>query len=251
MVPDYETHLSTHDEQSITVREKDLATEVMGTMSFPASLYYLWTGTTAGPGEERVIEAMLPALMVHGVTPSSVVSRLTLFTEPEAVQAAVASAIGGVGSQYIGTMKECSDHLHRIAAADATADAVADTVAAHLDRGDPFPGIGHPHLDPVDPRAERLIEIAEAEGVTGVHLEALRDVRDTFEDETGATLPINVTGAIAALTADLGLSPTAARGIAIVSRTTGVIAEVLEEQQTPIAGEIWQHVDQHAGDPED
>jgi citrate synthase len=247
MAHEYEFRLSSHDETSISVREKDLTSEVMGELSFSGSLYYLWTGTEPTPGEEELLGAMLSGLMVHGVTPSTLVSRLTLFSEPKAVQTAVASAIGGVGSQFIGTMKECSEHLHDVVDAENTDAAVDDLVATLLDRGEQFPGIGHPHLDPVDPRAERLFEMADEADVTGEYTETLRAVQSAFEAETGADLPINVTGAIAALTADMGMSPTAARGIAIVGRATGVVGEVLEEQERPIAGEIWQHVDENAG----
>jgi len=250
MADEYHFRLSSHDETSISFREKDLTSEVMGELSFPGSLYYLWTGTEPTPGEEELVGAMLSGLMVHGVTPSTLVSRLTLFSEPEAVQSAVASAIGGVGSQFIGTMKECSEHLHDVSDAEDTQAAVDDLVASHLDHGEQFPGIGHPHLDPVDPRAERLFELADDADVTGEYTEALRSITSAFEAETGACLPINVTGAIASLSADMGLPPSAARGIAIVSRATGVMGEILEEQERPIAGDVWQHVDTNATGPE-
>lgn len=250
MAPDYDTRLSTHDSESISVREKDLATDVLGEQSFPATLYYLWTGEEPTTGEERVFEAMLSSLMVHGVTPSSLVSRLTLFTEPEAVQNAVGNAVNGVGSRYVGTMKDCSEHLHDVASAEDRDASIETLVSDHLARGDSFPGIGHPHLEPVDPRAERLFEIAEDADVPAQYTAVLQDVRDAFEAETGASLPINVTGAIAALSADMGLPPAAARGIAIVSRASGAVGEVIEEQERPIAGDVWQHVDQNATGPD-
>lgn len=242
----YETRLSDHDAESITVRERDLSAEILGERSFPAAMYYLWTGDDPTPGEERVLDAMLSSLMVHGVTPSTLVSRVTLLSEPEAVQVAVANAVGGVGSRYIGTMKDCSEHLHDLTEAADREAAIEGLVAEHLEAGRRFPGIGHPHLDPVDPRAERLFELATDGDVAGEHVDILEAVRARFEAETGADLPINVTGAIAALTADMGMSPTAARGVAMVSRATGVVGEVLEEQERPIAGDIWQHVDANA-----
>lgn len=56
-------------------------------------------------------------------------------------------------------------------------------------------------------------------------------------------LPVNATGASAAVTSDLGLSPAAARGLAVIGRATGVTGEILEEQDRPMASDIWQYVD--------
>jgi len=51
-----------------------------------------------------------------------------------------------------------------------------------------------------------------------------------------------------ATTADIGLSPTAVRVLAVVSRATGLAGEVSEER--PVATDIWQHVDDDTGSPE-
>lgn len=242
MAPEYPYALSAHDKESISYRDMDLSTEIMGELGFTETLYYTWTGEHPDAGERRVLTAMLNSLILHGVTPSTLVSRTVLVSEPNAVQAAVASAINGVGSRLIGPMKECSEDLQRVSAVDDRAAAVDTLVEEYKASDGHFPGIGHPHLDPVDPRAERLFELAEAEGVAGEHVELLREIRDAFDPG----LPINATGAIAALTADMGLPPAGARGIAIVSRTAGVVAEVLDEQENPFASDVWQHVDEHA-----
>jgi len=246
----FETALSSHDERSIAVREKDLASEVMGELDFAAALYYLWTGEEPTDGEGRLLDAVLTSLMVHGTTPSAIAARMTAMMAPEAPQAAVASGIAGVGSRFVGPMKECSEQLSALVDADDTDAAIEEFVAESVADGDHFPGIGHPHLDPVDPRAERLFAIAAEEGLVGEHTAVLRQVSEQFEAETGRRLPINVTGAIAALTADVGLSPTAARGLAVVSRAAGVTGHVIEEEEHPIGPDIWSAVDENTTPPE-
>jgi len=245
----FETHLSAHDSASIAFREKDLATEVMGELTFTDTLYYMWTGEEPTDAERRLLNAMISSLMVHGVTPSSIVSRLTLLTEPNAVQNAVASALMGVGSRFIGTMKECAEDLDDLSDANDRGAAIDALVADYAERSDRFAGIGHPEFDPTDPRARKLFEMAEETDIAGEHVALLHDVRDAVEADNGVDLPINATGAIAAVTLDMGLPPTAARGIALVSRATGVVAEVLEEEQNPMAFDIWQAVDENVTDP--
>ncbi|MFC5973539.1 citryl-CoA lyase [Halomarina salina] len=244
-MPDsYETRLSTHDEESVTVRGKDLTTEIMGEMDFGSAFVHLLSGETPTVAERRLINAMLSSLMVHGTTPHAIATRLTLLSEPSSTQGAVASGLLGVGSRFAGAMEQCATDLQAVAAADDREAATAELVAAYRESEKRFSGIGHPEFDPVDPRAQRLFDLADDADVTGDHVAILRDLQGAFEDEAGRDLPINVTGAIGALASDLGLAPEAARGFAIVSRAAGLVAEVIEERESPVGMDVWQTVDE-------
>lgn len=243
MTDRFRTALSTHDDSSITVRGRTLSSELMGELDFGAAVYLLLTGDEPTPGEGRVINAILTSLMVHGTTPHAIATRLTYMSEPASIQGAVASGLLGVGSQFVGAMEGCARHLQAVVESEDRDGAVSDLVTAYRDRGDPFPGIGHPHFDPVDPRAERLFELAGDAGLDDDHVTALRALQHRFETETGLALPINATGAIAAVASDMGLAPEAARGLAVISRAAGLVAEAVEEQDAPIARNVWQFVD--------
>lgn len=236
--------LSDHDHESVTVRDRDLPTEVMGEMDFGASVYLLLTGEEPTADEGRLVNAMLSSLMVHGTTPHAIATRMTLLSEPDSTQGAIASGLLGVGSRFVGAMEQSARDLRSVADADDRERAVEDLVEDYRDRGEPFSGIGHPHFDPVDPRAQRLFDLAEEADVAGAHVDVLRDVQARFEAETGLDLPINVTGAIAAVASDMGLPPEAARGLAVVSRAAGLLGEVVEEKESPMAMDIWQLVDE-------
>lgn len=241
----FDTSLSTYDADSVEFSGLDLATEIMGELDFGETIFLLLTGDVPNEGESRTINAMLSSLMVHGLTPHAIASRMTLLSAPESIQGAVASGVLGAGTRYLGAMERCAEQLHRLADEDGGPASVDEVVAEFTSRGDPFPGIGHPFHEPVDPRAERLFAIAKEADVAGDHVDLLLAIRDAFEDETGRALPINITGAIAAVSADLGLTPTAAKGIAIISRTSGLVAEVVEEEQHPMAREMWQLLEEN------
>ncbi|MNH47110.1 citrate synthase [compost metagenome] len=53
---------------------------------------------------------------------------------------------------------------------------------------------------------------------------------------------MNVVGAIGAIVAAMGLDPLIARGLALVGRSAGLLAHVLEEKTQPMAREAWQLV---------
>jgi citrate synthase len=56
----------------------------------------------------------------------------------------------------------------------------------------------------------------------------------------GKPIPVNATGAVAALIADIGLPIAVLRGIALISRCAGLVGHVHEEQQSPAMRGLWE-----------
>jgi citrate synthase len=233
----FQTSISTYTADSVEVAGRDLTSEVMGELGFSEMLYVLLTGDRPDQEQQELLDAMLTSLLAHGVTPHAITTRLTLLTAPESLQGAIAAGILGAGDRFLGSMERCSRELTCVV--DGDVESAEDLAAEYYARGDPFPGIGHPHHQPVDPRAQRLFDLAQDNDIAGEHVAVLRAVQHRLETETGASLPVNVTGAIGALSADMGLSPRAARGLAILSRIGGLLAEALEEQRDPQAMGYW------------
>jgi citrate synthase len=163
-------------------------------------------GARATAAQTKILDAVLVTLMEHGITPSAIVARLIYDSCPEAVQAAVAAGLLGVGSTFIGTMEGCGKNIQEILAAPegeaARAKAIAQRVRAAKQ---PIPGFGHPHHKPDDPRSPRLIVVAEEAGVPGKHIRALRLLATEVDAAWGRYLTINATGAIAELLGEIGV----------------------------------------------
>jgi citrate synthase len=58
----------------------------------------------------------------------------------------------------------------------------------------------------------------------------------------GRHLTINATGASAALLGEIGIPQKVMRGVAVVSRSAGLVGHILEEQGKPSAAYIWETV---------
>jgi len=57
---------------------------------------------------------------------------------------------------------------------------------------------------------------------------------------------VNATGAIGAIASELGFPWRVCRGLAVIARSIGLVAHLLEEDQEPLAAEIWNRVDDEA-----
>ena len=125
------------------------------------------------------------------------------------------------------------------AQAEVAAGAPPAEVAARLARatheaGDRLPGFGHPVHKPLDPRAERILELADERGVSGPHVLLARAFRIAAEQAWGRPLTMNVSMPIAAVMLDLGFSAAIVKAVPILARTAGLLAHLAEEQQQPL-----------------
>ena len=87
---------------------------------------------------------------------------------------------------------------------------------------------------PLDPRAERILELADARGVAGPHVAMARAIRDGVAAAWGRPLTMNVSMPIAAVLLDLGFDARTVKAIPILARTASLLAHLAEERDEPI-----------------
>jgi citrate synthase len=161
---------------------------------------------------------------------------------PESFQGAVAAGLLGVGDRYAGTASECGAVLERIVATAKSgrkAQAVAE-VGAYRQRRRAVPGFGHPVHQQVDPRVDRLLDIATDAGVSGGYISAMRLLESTVREISGKPLVTNISAAIAAVLGEAGIPSPLMRGIVLTARCAGLVGHLLEEMENPVAHEMWQ-----------
>ncbi|MEA2359598.1 MAG: citrate synthase, partial [Solirubrobacteraceae bacterium] len=81
---------------------------------------------------------------------------------------------------------------------------------------------------------ERILELADAHGVSGPHVLLARCLRDGVAKAWGKPLTMNVAMPSAAVMLDLGFSSAAVKAVPILARTAGLLAHLAEEQQQPL-----------------
>jgi citrate synthase len=236
--------ISTSNDSTILVRGRDLAQELVGNVSFTDHFWLLVTGQPPSAGQRRVLDATLVAIAEHGLVPSVQVSRMTLAAAPEALQGAVAAGILGCGSVVLGSSEAAGVFYSDIArcseAGTGAEDAAVKVIEEYRRSRRAIPGYGHPLHKEADPRALRLIQIAEEVGLAGKFVTIARLVESWLPRVLGKPLALNVSGAIPAVLLDAGFPLGALKGVPILARTAGLIAHLLEEQQQPI-GFVMSH----------
>jgi citrate synthase len=222
----------------VEIRGHDLAGDLMGRLTFTEHFHLLLTGREPTDDERFVLDLLLVAIAEHGLMPSNVAARLTLAADPDSLHGAVAAGILGAGPVLLGTAESCALLLERAQAqvlAGGAPAKVAEEVAREIHAaGGKLPGFGHPLHRPVDPRAERILELADERGVSGAHVLLARCFRSAVAEIWARPLPMNVSMPIAAVLLDLGFPRDAVNGIPILARTAGLLAHLAEEQEHPL-----------------
>ncbi|MES2258181.1 MAG: citryl-CoA lyase [Pseudomonadota bacterium] len=225
--------------EGVTIRGLDLVDDIIGKLGFTEMTYFLCAGVLPTPAQTRVLDACLVTLMEHGWTPSSIIARVVADSVPGDAQIAIAAGLLSLGPIYAGTSEACAKLLQAgVAAADPDLFCF-DTVRELRSRRAPIPGFGHPLHKPDDPRTARLLAVGREAGVCGRYVELLERLGRAVDASFGKHITINATGAIGALLLEIGLEPGVMRGLAVVSRASGLIGHVVEEHRTHAARAIW------------
>src|SRR5215211_7845795 len=191
------SHISQAYPDRVEVRGRDLTGDLMGRLTFTEYFHLLLVGREPTEEQRFFLDLVLVAIAEHGMMPTNVAARMTLAADPESLQGAVAAGILGVGPVIVGAAVECASLLE---SGEEPLEAARRIHAA----GEKVPGFGHPVHRPVDPRAERILELANERGVSGRHVDLARRLRDAVTETWGRPLTMNVSLPIAAVMLDLG-----------------------------------------------
>ncbi|MGO9774177.1 MAG: citryl-CoA lyase [Roseiarcus sp.] len=237
------TALSHYTADTVFYGQDNLVEDLIGKASFVDVFMKQTFGRTPSEAETQIVNAVLVALMEHGMTPSAIATRMVYSSSPENLQSGVAAGLLAVGSRFVGTMEQAGVLLERIVhAQDGRVEAKA-IARDFRQRREAMPGFGHHLHKPDDPRAEALLGLARQLDLSGPITIALSVLAEEVDSAAGRHVTINATGAIAAILGDLRIPSSLMRGFAVLARTAGLISHIAEEQREPSGRFIWDLVD--------
>ena len=239
------TAIATSDADSITVRGHDLCDDLIGKIDFTDYFWLLVTGERPSDRQRLMMNACLVAIAEHGLVPSVQAARMTLAAGPDAWQAAMSAGLLGMGSVVAGSSEVAALYLHEVLEQSRETGRDLNEVAKESLEGlkvrrQKVPGLGHPQHNTGDPRALRLLAIADENGISGDYVKTLRTLGEHAPAIIGRPLPINVSGAIPATILDAGWPLEAIKAVPLLARAAGLSAHLYEESLRSI-GFIMSH----------
>ncbi|HEY7940519.1 MAG TPA: citryl-CoA lyase [Candidatus Limnocylindrales bacterium] len=243
------TSLGWAERDRVLVRGQDLTRDLLGRTTFGEMLGLVLLARRPTADETRMIDALLVVLVEHGLVKSAITARFVYSHAPEAMQAAVAASLLGAGSKHLGSSEWCARWLQEALPVtpsdEGIATAAATVVSDHAARHARIAGIGHHTHPDGDPRAVRLFQIARETGTYGPHCALLEAVSAKASANGPRPLPVNVTGAIAAIASDLGFRWQITRAFALIGRTLGSLGHIQEEMDEPLSDALVELVREH------
>lgn len=233
-------------DDEVLIRGYELS-DLVGKVSYVDTVFLVLTGELPSREKRDMLDAIFVALIEHGISPSTIIARM-LASCGSPSQGAIAGGVlsiadwhGGSGEQLGEMLAGLTEGTAGLPVAERGAlllERARGVVVEYRERKQRFEGFGHPMHKDGDPRAELLFGIAEQLGIAGAHVQLVRLLDQEIAASVGRRLPVNVTGAVAALLLDLGFPWMAIRGLVIVPRTTGLLGHVVEELEQ---GGKWRH----------
>ncbi len=209
-----------------------LQEDLIGNISFSEMVYLLIKGDLPSAKHKKMIEAVLVSFCDHGVTPPSTQAARLMASAGSPVNACLAGGILAFGENHAGAIENAMKTLQEgVKLSDVyrrQASESANFIVEELrNSGKKVPGFGH-RYHTEDPRARKLLKIAEQYGCKGKHLELAVEIEKILMNEK--RIKMNIDGANAAILSDMGFNWRFGCGMFIIGRIPGILAHVNEEK---------------------
>jgi len=211
-------------------RQEDL----IGNIPFSHVVYLLLKGELPSKEHGRMMDAILTACIDHGVTPPSAMASRLVASGEVPLPTAVAAGVLSIGDAHGGAIEKgakfLQDGVHQMKEEGTTVETMAALlVKESIEQKTRILGFGH-RVHTSDPRTKRLFTLADELHITSDHITLAQAIEKELETAKGKKLPINVDGAIAAITSDMGFDWRLGKGFFLLGRVAGLTAHVYEEQ---------------------
>ena len=211
-------------------RQEDL----IGNIPYSHVVYLLLKGDLPSNEHGKMIDAILTACIDHGATPPSSIASRVVASGGVPLPTAVAAGVLSIGDAHGGAIEKGAKFLqegvYRMADEEKTVDEMAKIlVSESRENKKRILGFGH-RVHTADPRTKRLFTLADELKISGSHIALSKAIERELTVQTSKSLPINVDGAIAAITSDMSFDWRLGKAFFLLGRVAGLTAHVYEEQ---------------------
>lgn len=209
-----------------TIRGKRLSS-LIAEKTFSETIFLLLSGRDPNTKEAILFDKMLLSVIDHGMgTTSSMTSRFVA-SGGNSLHVAVAGGVLAVGDYHGGAVeKAMKQFLHWVTMNEAD---LRCEIERKIREKEIIYGFGHKVYKTGDPRVEVLTNEAAKLGFNSKYLHLKDIVEDVFSQVKGKTIHANVDAILALFLCDFGFDPLLGKGIFLIGRVPGLIAQSHEE----------------------
>jgi len=216
-----------------------LQEDLIGNISFPEMAYLLIKGELPSENDSKMFEAVLVSFCDHGVTPPSTQVARLMASTGSSMNGCVSGGLLSFGKYHAGALERSMNILQELVQNGVIGyngpleshhdiRAVAGVVVDEFfNNNEKIPGFGHRYHSE-DPRASKLLKIADECGCSGVHTELALAIQEILFETKG--IKMNIDGANAGILSDMGFDWSLGTGVFMMGRLPGIISHVFEEK---------------------
>jgi citrate synthase len=196
--------------------------------SFSETIFLLLTGNKPDQDELAVFNAVLVAAIDHGPGTASGQTSRIVASAKNSVHVSVAAGILAMGERHGGAIEGAAKFF-----VDNKENNISEIISKYKENKKYVPGFGHAVLE-VDTRSEKLFEVAKKHNYFKTYCEVANNTHEEINKISSKKLALNIDGSMAAILLDLGFSVDMMKGVFIISRTPGLVAQTIEENKDDI-----------------
>ena len=214
----WKTSLSNVEHNKILIRGYRVQ-ELMENCTFGDVVYLTFKGELPKGKEGRLLEMIFTSSTDHSVLAPSIDATRFAASAGTPLQAAIAAGVIALGEHHGGAIEQSAKLLQESVASGKQADEI---VRSYKERKQRIPGMGHP-IHSQDPRSLKLVAKAREWSLAGPHLALGEAIAAELKQ------PLNIDGAIAGITSDMGIPWQYGKSFFIIPRVVGLAAHAVEE----------------------
>lgn len=224
---EFKTRISKLTENDVIIRNKKLSALVEKN-SFSDAIFLLLRDREPTTFESQIFSAILISIIDHGAgTTSSLTTRFVTSTG-NSLNTAVGAGVLALGDYHGGAIENAMNELKKIN--DERID-IETYVTTKLDKKETLFGYGHPIYKNEDPRVIWLLSLCKKLNYSSPYITTAQHIEQTLEKIKEKKICLNIDGLIAALLLAMGFKPYVGKGIFIIGRVPGLVAQSIEEKE--------------------
>ncbi|MBI2102614.1 citryl-CoA lyase [Candidatus Woesearchaeota archaeon] len=223
---EFKTRISKLVDNDVVIRNEKLSS-LITQGKFSDAIFLLLSGRKATAAESVLFEKMLIGVIDHGMGTTSSLTARCIASGGNALNVGVGGGILSIGDHHGGAIEKAMQQFY--AWEQLGKERASIQIREMISGKKTIYGFGHKVYKDEDPRVLLLLKEMKKLGFKSKHLFLKEEVEKAFQETKGKSLPINIDGFLALLLCDFSFDPLLGKGVFIIGRTPGLVAQTYEE----------------------